>query len=159
MNKDAGAKAAAAEAAMDPLLREFLATRVAHCPMCRRSLRGAAANRCPECGHALALSLAGLTMPPIRWHLGFAGPIAGSGFHTLVIITELSNSWWYGANWRSRVPFWPSLLSLTLLVAFAIVWARWGHAALHAGPVWLWLAMGFGWLASAGSITLFFLSL
>ncbi len=158
-NHDAMANFSAPESGIDPLLRRYLDSRVAHCPMCRRPLRGVVTNRCPMCGHTLALSLSGLTLPPFRWYLGFAGPVAGSGFHAFVVLAELSDMWWFGANWRPRAPIWSSLFSLTLLVVLATVWARWGFVALRARPVWVWSAVGFGWLASAGSITLFYYSL
>ena len=66
---------------IDPLLRDFLASRDAACPICRYDLRGATTNRCPECGHTLALSLGGYQRLPLWWYLGFAGPVGGVGLY------------------------------------------------------------------------------
>ncbi len=129
---------------IDPLLRDFLASRDAICPVCRYDLRGATTNRCPECGHTLALSLGGYQRLPLWWYLGFAGPVAIMGFHILLIIGLVYTYLWRGLSvWYP----WMGWIGMTILVNTAIViaWTRWGYTVLHIRPYLRAAAIIGGW--------------
>lgn len=133
----------------DPLLLQFLASRDAICPVCRYDLRGVTTNRCPECGHALALSLGGYQRFPLWWYLGFAGPVALMGFHILVMVGLV-----YACLRRGRCPSmsWMAWIFTTVLMNTAIViaWTRWGYTALQDRPYRRAAAICGGWALGAG---------
>jgi hypothetical protein len=67
----------------DRLLAAYLTDRDARCPICLYNLRGLTSPRCPECGHALRLtvgavdptSLAWITIVAVLWAAGGIGGV------------------------------------------------------------------------------------
>jgi hypothetical protein len=139
-------------------LLEFLEHHDAPCPVCGYNLRGLTAPRCPECDHALELTV-GASGVRIGWFIATLAPFMSVGMGalalgTLLAIAEFSMA--MGRNTGGGPP--PMFHLITMLglgsglVAAALVWKRRRFLALSttAQKRWAlvaWLSHGLPFMA------------
>jgi hypothetical protein len=122
----------------DELLREFLHERDARCPACRYSLRNCGADRCPECGAALEITLAQPTgKGHIWWSAAMAGSAMAAGIALLMLHAviaglissvedpQLLQMIAAGFAPQSDAPQWKSILLMLLIATATLACAVW----------------------------------
>lgn len=103
-------------------LTEYLAAHDAECPLCRYNLRGLHGNRCPECGHELALQVA-LTDPVRGAYLaGAIGLACAFGFNGLLFTLMLILGFTFGFGGGPPFGFWLYLFLATGVSALLLHW-------------------------------------
>lgn len=108
------------------MLREFVSTRDAPCPVCGYNLRGLLGTRCPECGRRLMLAV-GTTEPRLGSFItGMVGLSSGLGFSALLLMYIVFQ------RFIARTGFSPSGLEVSLLLA---------GVAIGGGGLALWVKM------------------
>jgi hypothetical protein len=132
----------------DELLIRFLSERSPSCPVCKYSLTGLTAARCPECGTKLRLTLEGDSLPMREWTFGMVGATASVGiasiFWIMVILTQFMGS--------GRAP--PAILIIMTAATLTGIGALWWWCSRNVairqwtknqrllGALGCWLAVG-----------------
>lgn len=139
----------------DALLVEFLRERDADCPACRYNLRNLTSNRCPECGHRLALHV---TAPDVRY-----GPLIGliasllamTGVAFLFVIMCIV----YGPPYRGFVAVVIGIVYGLAAVPAAIFLYRCRLRFLRLSPVTQLVAAAASWMWHLALIVIFVLTI
>src|SRR5438874_1764600 len=74
------------------LLREYLAGRDTHCPLCGYNLRDLVGNRCPECGERITLQVNAVEPRLAAPIAGLVGLSAGAGLSGLLLVYVMIQS-------------------------------------------------------------------
>jgi hypothetical protein len=127
------------------LLRAFLAERDLPCPLCGYNLRALTAEKCPECGSEVEITV-GLTEPRMAAFIaGVVGLASGVGFNTLMLFWV---AWMWVIDGR-RGPrlqeFLPLLIGLAVMSVALMLWLnrRRRIRAMRPGVSWPLAASGY----------------
>jgi hypothetical protein len=141
---------------IDPLLLKFVRTLASPCPICRRSLAGMEADRCPHCGEDLVLDVA--MSDPCTRHLvlGAVGLGVGFGFCTslaaILMVQILNYPNFAGSAAPDLLRFLPLFLGVPVLGVALIVWIRSRRRIRSASGRRRWLGVLACWLLTAGFV-------
>ncbi len=125
-------------------IAQFLAGRDVECPRCGYNLRDQTSDRCPECAHALTLSIQAQRPVPLGWYVAlwsgavclFYVPFAG--FLIALIASGGLDVFLYW-DWRLG---WPTVVGPVLAVALALVSrTSMSRRAWRIGAVCTWIVV------------------
>ena len=140
----------------DPMLTAYLAGRHVPCPQCGYDLRDSPADRCPECGDALALRL-GLAEPRIGTLVaGLIGLSAGAGLSGLLLVYLFIVFVLRSRGGGPAAPFVAATGIPFVIEAWAVVlWLRYWRRTRRATPAVRWSLVGACWALTLTNVVVF----
>lgn len=137
-------------------LRTFLAERDLPCPLCGYNLRALTADRCPECGSEVEITV-GLTEPRIAAFIaGVVGLAAGVGFNTLMLFWLAWMRLFEGRGSPGLNEAWPLLVGLAVMTIALMFWLNRRKLIRRMRPGVSWPLAAGGYVMSILLAMLFF---
>jgi hypothetical protein len=143
------------------MLTQFLRDRDATCPTCTYNLRGLQADKCPECGSVVFLTVSGPRPPQAAQLTGLVGLCMGLGLN-LMLLVYIAIAMHMGrapsGAWRHAF-VWVNVGGAIVLGAILIVWLKRWQSTGRLRPAVRWFAAAFCWLLSLVDVIIFSVSI